>query len=179
MESRGLVLCGGFDRIDNLLITGAETEIAVELAPDHLSVRCLIPADHVDRGHDHSYRTETALQSVMLAKCSLYGVQLPNKSEAFDGGHCSAFRLAREDRAGLYGTSVDVNHTGAALAGVAADMCSREAKRLAKEIHEQGAILDLGAFLHAIHGNAHKRHGSVRNALQANVVGAREPVKPS
>ncbi len=49
----------------------------------------------------------------------------------------------REHGAGLDRAAIDVDHAGAALAGVAADMGAGEAEMLAQELDQQRARLDL------------------------------------
>jgi hypothetical protein len=51
-----------------------------------------------------------------------------------------------------------VNHTGAALAGVTADMRSSETKIFAKELDKQQTRFDLAGYPFSVHGHCHNRH---------------------
>ena len=66
----------------------------------------------------------------------------------------------REDRAGLHRPPVQVHGTGAALGGVAADMRAGQPERVAQEMDEKGAVLDLGLAHHPVHGHADTCHGA-------------------
>ena len=64
------------------------------------------------------------------------------RRHAFDGKDVGAGRLDREHSAGFDGFAVEIDRTGAAMAGVAADVRPREIQLLAQEMDEQGARLD-------------------------------------
>src|SRR5438552_15488133 len=72
---RGALSCahgagpGGY-RLDNVVITGAAAEIALEFLANRMLVEVVaLAVHHVDRCHDHSGRAKSALQAVVLAKC--------------------------------------------------------------------------------------------------------------
>src|SRR5579871_680357 len=135
MEScRCRFLCRRLDGVNDVLISGTAAEIAGQFAPYGLAIARPAAPDHVDRRHDHSRCTESALQRMVFAKPRLYRMQRAVPRDAFDRGHGGAVRLAREHRAGFDCPAIDVNNAGAALAGVAADMCSGQPERLAQEI---------------------------------------------
>ena len=81
--------------------------------------------------------------AVVLAERRLHRVQLAVLGEALDRDHLGAVGLHREHGAGLDRAAVDVDHAGAALAGVAADMGAGEAEMLAQELDQERARLDL------------------------------------
>src|SRR3546814_4789602 len=85
--------------------------------------------------------------------------------EPLDGRYLRAVALGGEDRAALYGRAVDMHDTGAALAGVAADMGACQAEALAQELHEQRARLDLGRDRLAVHGHGNGGHRWLPRAI--------------
>ena len=79
---------------------------------------------------------KSALEAVTFPEALLHGMQLPVLRHAFDGGNFTAVRLHGEDGAGLDREPVDVDDTGAALAGVAADMRAGEAQLFANVLNQ-------------------------------------------
>src|SRR5580704_2600334 len=119
----------GRDGFDDVVVAGATAEIAFELVPDGRVVELVaLAVDHVDGGHDHAGRAVAALQAVMLAERLLHGMQRAVRGrQALDGEDVGAVELPGEHGAGLDRLAVDVDHAGAALRRVAADMRSGEA----------------------------------------------------
>src|SRR5690606_41309988 len=78
------------------------------------------------RAYDHSGGAIAALAPVTLAEAFLHRVQVSVGSDAFDSGDVGSVGLHREHRAGLHGLSVDMDCAGSAVAGLAADVGSRE-----------------------------------------------------
>src|ERR1700726_4178582 len=82
----------GGDRLDDVVITRAATQIAFELRADGVLVEFVPLAVHdIDRRHDHARRTEAALQSVIVAEGFLHRVQLVTVGEALDRGDLGVF----------------------------------------------------------------------------------------
>ena len=156
-----LAHCGsaGLDRLDDVVIAGAAAEIALEIFSDLLLARAGVGLHQVERRHHHPRRAETALQAVVFAEGVLHRVQgAVGLGDALDGQHLGALALHGEDGAALDRLAVDVHDAGAALAGVAADMRAGQSQFLAQQLHEQGAALDLGRGLLAVHGQRYLRH---------------------
>ena len=143
-------------------VAGAAAQVALELRADRVLVEGSALAVHeVDRRHDHAGGAIAALEAVVLAEGRLHGVQVGALGEALDGRHDRGLTLDREDRAGLHRLPVQVDHAGAALAGVAADMGAGEAQVLAQELHEQRARVDVGGDGLTVHRQGNGGHGRV------------------
>src|SRR5690606_20256649 len=112
----------GLYGFDNVMISGAAADIALEPFADLLLAGVRLALGQIDRAHDHAGRAEAALQPVVLAERLLHGMQLAVAGQALNGRDFGAAGLHREQGAALDRDAVDVNDAGAALAGVAADM---------------------------------------------------------
>ena len=117
-----------------------------------------LPLHHVDRGHDHAGRAEAALQAMMLAEGFLHRMQLAVLGETLDRHHIGTVAGNGERRAGLHGLAVDMDHAGAALAGVAADMCAGQTKLVPQELDQQRAAFDFAAHRLPVHFHRNSRH---------------------
>src|SRR5262245_13649614 len=94
-------LRAGCDRLDDVVVARATAEIPIQLFANGHLVELVSPArDDVDRGHDHAGRAETALQSVILPKCFLHGMQLAVRGEPLDRCYRRAFAGHRKRGAG-------------------------------------------------------------------------------
>ena len=114
------------DGLDDVVIAGATTKVAFHLfTHDRFGQRLGMGGDEIDRRHDHSGRTKSALQAHDIVKCLLHRMQDAVPRQPLDGGDMAALRLRRQHRAGFDRGSVQVDDTAAALRGVAADMRSR------------------------------------------------------
>ncbi len=90
--------------------------------------------DDVDRRHDHAGRAVAALQTVILAERFLHRMQLRRRSARPSIVVIEApSHLPGQHGAGLDGHAVEMNHAGAALGGVAADMGAGQAQIFAQE----------------------------------------------
>src|SRR6516165_10161554 len=68
--------CAGRDRLDDVVVARATTEVAFELVSDGAVVEIVALAiDHVDGGHDHAGRAVAALEAMMLAEGFVHGMQ--------------------------------------------------------------------------------------------------------
>src|SRR5918996_5618763 len=108
---------GGADRLDDVVIAGAATEIALQPLADLVLGRVRIVLQEVDRAHDHAGGAEAALQRVMLAERRLHRVQLAVPGQPLNGRDLRAAGLECQHGAGLDRLAVDMDHAGAALAG--------------------------------------------------------------
>jgi hypothetical protein len=70
----------------------------------------------------------------------------------------AAIGLSRQGRAGLYGATVDMHHTGPALTGVAADMGSGQVEMIAQEMNKQRAVFTIDRNRLAVHCQFDCRH---------------------
>src|SRR5262249_60043322 len=121
--------------LDDVVVTGAAADIALELvAHGRLVELAAIAMDNVDRGHDHARGAEAALQPVIVAERRLHRVQVVALGNAFDRGDARSRGLSGQHGAGFYRLAIDVNDTGAALAGVAADMGASQVQMIAQQM---------------------------------------------
>ena len=88
----------------------------------------------------------------MLAERLLHGMQRAGRGETLNRCHLRALGLRREQRARLDRAAVDVDHAGAALAGVAADVGAGEVQVFAQELNEKRARLNVTAHGFPVHG---------------------------
>src|SRR5919106_1287641 len=63
---------GALDGADDVLVTGAAAEVALEALAHRVLIRIGVVAEQVDRLHDHSWGTEAALQRVTLVERLLH-----------------------------------------------------------------------------------------------------------
>src|SRR4051812_16695941 len=111
---------GGVEHgLDDVVITGAATDIALELMAHGVLVEVprslgCVALHNVDRRHDHARRAIAALQAVIVAERRLHRMQLVTFGDAFDGGDMGAVDLADQNGAGFHGAAVDMHDTGAA-----------------------------------------------------------------
>src|SRR5260370_35395619 len=70
-------LGAGGDGFHDIVVAGAPADIAFKLFPDGALVEFVAEAmHHVDRRHDHAWRAEAALQTLVLAERLLHGMEL-------------------------------------------------------------------------------------------------------
>src|SRR5215467_5991304 len=69
-------LGGVLDGLDDVVVTGAAAEIALEPVADLVLRRARIALEKLGGGHDHSRRAEPALQTVLLPERVLDRVEL-------------------------------------------------------------------------------------------------------
>src|SRR5450830_835773 len=121
---RNLHAAGGVEhRFDDVVVAGAAADIALQLVPDGVLVElAAVAIDDIDCRHDHARRAVAALQPVIIAEGGLHRVQLVALRDALDGGDIGAIGLPDQHGAGFDRAAVDMDDTGAALTGVAADM---------------------------------------------------------
>src|SRR6266487_3344764 len=84
----------GKDRINDVLVTGAPAEIALEPPANTLFVRMRLTLKQFERAHDHAWRAETTLQRMMLAKRRQQRMlNIARIAQALDGVDDCAVRL--------------------------------------------------------------------------------------
>ena len=80
---------------------------------------------------------------MLFPEAFLQRVELAVLGQTLDRGDLGAVGLDGEDGARLDAPPVDEHRAGAALAGVAADVCAGQVELLAQEVHEEQARLHL------------------------------------
>src|SRR4029077_11645140 len=146
-------LGGGPDRLDDVHVARAATEVALEPFADLVVGRARVLRQQIRRGHDHPRRAVAALQAVLVPERLLQRMELAVLGHAFDRGEAPALGLDREHRAALHGLAVDEDGAGPALAGVASDVGAREAGDVPYVMHEQEPGLDFILVPAAVDGS--------------------------
>ena len=154
----------------NVLIAGAAAEVAVDPARISSSLGTDCRSRRSTRGHDHARRAESTLQAVLFPEGVLDRVKLAVRGEALDRVTLRAVGLHGEDGARLHRRAVQEDGAGAALARVAADVRAGETERVAQEMDEQQAGLDLALVNGAVDGDPrlrrHARSSFTRSRLE-------------
>src|SRR5262245_5955364 len=150
---RGHVLSRPLDGLDDVVVAGAATEVALQLVADQLFGRLGIALQHLLGGHDHPGGAEAALEAVLFPEALLDGMQLAVFGEPLDRGDRGAVGLDGEERAGLHRLPVHLDRAGATLAGVASHVRAGEPNHLADVVDQQQSRLDLVAHALPIDGH--------------------------
>src|SRR6056297_2298435 len=147
------------DRLDNVVISRAATDIALKIMPYLGFARLGILLEQRMRAHHHTRRAETALQAVMILKRLLHMVERAiGLAHPLDGGDLGPFSFARKDRTGLYRLAIHMHETGAALAGVASPMGAGETQIFPPEVNKKRPALYFSGDVLAVHSHADLRH---------------------
>src|SRR5579884_838444 len=136
--------------VDDVLVAGAATEVAVQRLSNLRLVGTPIALEQVDRRHDHSRRAIPALQAVLLDESLLDRMKRSIARQSLDGGEGGAVELDGKEGARLCRSSIDEDHTGAALAGVTPDMRAGQLQVVAEEVAQQQARLHVSLHPAAI-----------------------------
>src|SRR6516162_1786411 len=72
----------GFDRLDDIDVAGTAAQHGRQTLTDLVFGRVRIDLQKIERGDQHAWRTEAALQCMMLVKRLLHRVQLVTIGEA-------------------------------------------------------------------------------------------------
>src|SRR5213083_1947655 len=126
-----------------IVVAGTAAEVALDRVAYLGIARRGVAGEEVDGGDHQARGAEAALERVFARECALDRMELAVLGEAFDGHDLGAVGLDREDRAGLRRAAVDEDGAGAALTGVAADVCAGEPKRVAEELDEKLTRFDV------------------------------------
>src|SRR5216684_19228 len=142
-DSLRRLLRGVLNGLDNVDVTGTETEVPGNPPADVMLARRWVVLQKSVAGHHHARRTEAALQSVLLMKPFLDAIELAILLQSFDRHHVAPVGLDGERRARLDGLAVEQHRTGAAARGIAADVRAGHGEVFAEEVDQQQARLDL------------------------------------
>src|SRR5215217_1735585 len=110
---RAHLLRGGLDRLDDVDIPGAATEVAGDRLTDLQLGRTRVARQQRDARHHHARRAEAALESVLLPEPFLDRVELPILLQSLHRLNLPPIRLNREDRTGLHRSSIEQDRAGA------------------------------------------------------------------
>src|SRR5690606_31863783 len=150
---------GRLDRPDDVVITRAAAEIALEILADLLLARVRVVLEQRRRAHHHPRRAVAALEAVMILERLLdHAERSVGIGHSLDRAHLRPFAVEREDRAGLHRLAIEMHRAGAALRRVAADMRAGKAEPVAQELDQERAPLDLARDLLAVDHERYDRH---------------------
>src|SRR5262249_40843540 len=131
------------DRLHDVDVPGAATEVAGDGLADLRLARVRISREERAAGHHHAGRAVAALEPVLLPEALLHRMELAIPLQSLDRLHLVAVGLDREEGAGFDRHAVEQNGARPAVGGVAADVCTGQAQGLAQEMDEQQSRLDL------------------------------------
>ena len=140
------------DRLDNVEISSAATEIAFQLMANRGLVGMAMAFEQIHRCHDHAGRAEPALKRMMFLKCGLKRMQLAGLRQSFDCDNGIAIGLNREHGTALDGFVVQHHGTGAADRSLAADVRAGEAARFTQIVDQKQARFHLVRVWFAVDG---------------------------
>src|SRR6476646_1517873 len=144
---------GLLDRLDDVHVASATTEIAADALPDLGFVGVGVLAEQPSRLHDHPRRAEAALKAVLIPERLLERVERRLAGHPLDRLELATIRLDREHRARLRARAIDVDGAGAAVARVASDVGAGQAEVVAQEVDEEEARLDICLVRLAVDGD--------------------------
>jgi hypothetical protein len=133
LHSRG----GSFHGIHDVLVPGATAEVAFQTVPDFFFRRIRIAVKNLLGSHDHAWRAESALESVLIPESFLDAVKLSIRGQALNRRDIRSVRLDREHRAALDGLAVEFDGTCAAQGGFAAYVRSGQAEYFTQVVNEE------------------------------------------
>ena len=131
--------CGGFHCVDDVLVSRAATDVALEPMTNLVFGGGRIAIEDLLRRHDHAGRAESALEAVLVPERFLHGIELAVARETFHGDDIRALRLHGKHGAALDGLAVQLHGARAAQRGFAAHVRTRQARDVAHEMNEQQA----------------------------------------
>src|SRR6188508_1956444 len=141
---RGREFSGGLlDRLDDVHVARATTEVAADALADLRFVRVGVLGEEPGRLHDHPRRAEAALQAVLIPERLLERMKGRLAGHPLDGLELTAIGLDSEHRARLRARAVDVDGARAAVARVAPDVRPGQPEVIAQEMDEEEARLDI------------------------------------
>jgi len=146
---------GGIEnRRDDFAVAGAAAEHTAERILHVLFGWFTTPIQQRDGGYQHSGRADAALGRAMGGKAALEARRFwAVRVQSLDGGDRPALGLGGADEAGANWRAIEQHGTGAAIAGIAADLCALQLQRLAQHMAQPvaGPRRDLNGF--AVHGH--------------------------
>jgi hypothetical protein len=125
------------DCVDDVRVTSATAEIAVERVPNLVTRRRPVPLEKLNDGHNHARCAIATLKAVALPEAFLNAMQFPILREAFDGRDLCAISLDGEHRTGFDRLPIDEDGAGATDAGLTSHVRPGKAAYLTQKLDEQ------------------------------------------
>ncbi len=123
-------------RLDDLAVAGAAAQHAAQRVHHRRLVRRRVAPQQIGGRHQHARRADAALRRAVAMKGPLQGRRLAVPGEALDRGYAAPAHLPQRHHAGAHLRAVQQHRARAAVAGVAADLGSRQSQVLAQDIGE-------------------------------------------
>src|SRR5207237_622127 len=110
------------DSSHDVLIACAAADIALESLTNLFFCWIGIIFEQLIRGHNHTWRAEAALQTMLLPEALLNWVQTSLRCKPLNGCHFTTICLHCQYRTGFDGFAIEQHGAGSTLRGVAADV---------------------------------------------------------
>ncbi len=120
--------------VDNAHIARAAAQIADQRLSDLFFSWLWIPLQQCGGRHQHSWRAETTLYSIVLHKCFLQGTQSPLRSQPFHRDDLPAIGFNSQYHARVYRFAIQQHRAGPALPRLAAILGAGEGQLLSKHL---------------------------------------------
>ena len=153
------------DRLHDLLIPRAATEIPAQLVENLLPRRCPVLGQERAGGHQHAGGAEAALHRAPIDERLLQRRELFRLLQALDGCHLAAVDFDRQVRARTHGVAVDEHRACAAHLHVAGSLGAFETEPVAQHVEQERLGRHRqrhGAAVHAEADVKRRRHGRSR-----------------
>lgn len=137
--------------IHDTLVAGAPTNVSGNASSDFNFGGLGNLGKKVKSREHHPRRTVTALQTMVFPEGFLNRMQFSILGQTLNGQYLPAIRSHRKAGTGFYATPVHDDGTGPTVAGVTADMGSRQLQHLSQEIHQQHSRLDFVLAVLTVH----------------------------
>ena len=140
------------NRAHQVVVAGHAAEVAVQPGPDLRRRGIGISREQVGHGHHHARGGESVLGCVLLPESLLDRRQLPFLCEPLDGRDPRSAGRGGQHQAALDGLAVEEDGAGAALAGLAADLCPGELQPVPQGVDQELPGRDVNGHLRAVDG---------------------------
>jgi len=128
---------GVFYRADNILISSASANIAIQSMADLLIGGVRVAIQQIHHGDDHTGRAEATLQAVLLPEGILHGMQLAICGDAFNRGNTATIGLHCQDCAGFNCDTIHQHSARTALTGITTHVRTRQTDYFTQKVREQ------------------------------------------
>ena len=145
-------VCGILNGAHDVVVAGAAAEVPFQGMADFRFARIGVVLEQIGGQHNHAGGAEPALEAVFLVKALLEGVHAPIRGQSLYRGDGASVCLGSQHGTGLDGVAVYQNGAGTATAGIATDVCARQAQGGPQVLHQQVAWRHLAGVLLAIDG---------------------------
>ena len=149
-------LIGRQDRLDDIVVTRAATNVALQLSPHSrlIKVPPMTP-NHIRCRHDHARRAKPALKPVVLIKGHLNGMKISPVGHPLNRAYIRPIRLGGEHRASLHRLAIHMHNTRPALRRITPNMRPRKVQIFPQKINQQRPTLNSPSNSLTINNHTH------------------------